>query len=76
MGFTELVSSGSALPSSEAVKIVVEGKEFEVTTPPTSLLASGKLQRTEDGSYAFSDEWNVRSSQFSALFYLLHSETT
>ena len=75
MESTELISSGSALSPSEAVKIVVGGKAFEVTAPPTALLALGRLQRTEDGSHTLPKEWNVRLSQFSALFDLLHSET-
>ncbi|KAF9789770.1 hypothetical protein BJ322DRAFT_1044110 [Thelephora terrestris] len=75
MEFAEPISPGSVLPPSEVVRVVVDGKEFEITDSQTALLASGKLWETEDGSYVLPDEWNVHPSQFSALFDLLHSKT-
>jgi hypothetical protein len=75
MEFAEPISPGSVLPPSEVVRVVVDGKEFEITDSQTTLLASGKLWETEDGSYVLPDEWNVHPSQFSALFDLLHSKT-
>lgn len=71
--FPEQPSSCSTLSPSGAVKIVVEGQEFEIAHSSTVSLALGKLRRVEDGSYTFPIEWDVRSSQFSTLIDFLQS---
>ena len=54
-------------------KIVVKDQIFEVKGSPATIPVLGKLQRTEDGSYRFPDEWDVRPTQFSVLLDHLHS---
>ena len=61
------------MSTSGLVKIVVEGQEFKIACSSTTLYALRKLERMEDGSYAFPSEWNVRSIQFSTLIEFLYS---
>ena len=73
VGFTELTPSSSTLLPSGVAKIVVGGQVFEIEDSPTASLVLGKLLKIDDGSYRLPDEWNIRSTQFSTLFDLLHS---
>jgi len=74
MGSVELISPGSTILPSEVAKITVEGQVFEIKNSLIASSALGKLRRSEDGSYRFPENWNVRATQFSTLLdLLLHS---
>ena len=73
MGSVELISPSSTLLPSQVAKITVEGQVFEIKNSLTASSVLGRLRRTEDGSYRFPDNWNVRAIQFSTLLDLLHS---
>ena len=72
MGSAELISPGLTLLPSAVAKITVEGRVFEIKDTLTASSVLGRLRRTEDGSYNFPDNWNVRAIQFSTLLDLLH----
>ena len=72
MGSIEPILPGPALLPSKT-KILVEGQMFEVENSPATSSVLGKLQKMEDGSYKLPDDWNVRATQLSTLFDLLHS---
>jgi hypothetical protein len=52
---------------------VADDLVFEIEDSLTTPSALGRLRRTEDGSYKLPDEWNVRATQLSTLFDLIHS---
>jgi hypothetical protein len=73
MRFTGSTSPGLASIPSELAKIVVCDREFEMEDSQTTSSVLGKLRKAEDGSYRFSDEWDVRPTQFTVLFDHLYS---
>jgi len=73
MDFAELTLSGSAPAPSKATKVLVEDQVFDIEDSPATSSLLGKLRSTEGGSHRFPDEWNVRATQFSALFDHLQS---
>jgi hypothetical protein len=73
MRYTGFTSSGSVPIPSELAKIVVCDRAFEMEDSQTTSSVLGKLRKAEDGSYRFSDEWDVHPTQFAVLFDHLHS---
>ena len=73
IGSNEPTLSGSVSLQLKGAKIVAEDQALEIEDSPTTPSMLRKLHRTEDGSYRFPGEWNVRPTQFFVLYDYLHS---
>jgi len=73
LGSVAIASSAPTFLSPKKTRIVADDLVVEVEDSLTTPSVLGGLRGMGDGSYELPDEWNVRATQLSTLFDLIHS---